>query len=81
MGTSAGIMILINILSWPSNLLEMRKKKELSKLKLHKRAVSLLNQLDEVVEFCSGLMNQIKDLGKQIDEELALYKTEDEIEN
>ena len=66
MGTSAAVMILSNILSWPSILEGIRSQPPLHKQKSHlKRAQDFLGQLDEIVEFCSQLMNQIKDLAAE----------------
>jgi len=69
MGTSAAVMILSNILSWPSILEGIRAQPALVKQRSHlKRAQDFLGQLDEIVEFCSQLMNQIKDLAGEADD-------------
>lgn len=54
MGTSAAIMILGNIVSWPSILEGIRQQKPLRKERNHmKRAHLFLEQLEEIVAFCS----------------------------
>ena len=63
MGISASIMIMINVVSWPHILEKIRKEPPLARIKDHRgRAKQFLSQIDEIVEFCSGLMDQIKDL-------------------
>ena len=80
MGISASIMIMINVVSWPHIMETIRGLPRLSKIKdPKKRAQQFLAQIDDIVEFCSGLMNQIKDLAGG-DDEKPVEREEDEMD-
>jgi len=63
MGTSAAVMILTNLIAWPSILEGIRKQLSLRLERAHiRRATEFLAQLEYVVSFCSQLMADIKSL-------------------
>jgi hypothetical protein len=73
-------MIMINVVSWPNIMEGIRKSPRLYKIKDPKeRASAFLAQIDEIVEFCSGLMNQIKDLAGD-NEEKGPERVEEEMD-
>ena len=54
MGTSAAIMILTNLIAWPSILEGIRAQMPLREERTHlKRASEFLGQLNEILNFCS----------------------------
>jgi len=71
---------MINVISWPHIMETIRASPRLYKIKDHKaRAKQFLKQIDDIVEFCSGLMNQIKDLAGD-NEEKGPVRVEEEVD-
>lgn len=81
MGTSAAVMILTNLIAWPSILEGMTSEISLREEASHMaRAVLFLNQLEAIVGFCSQLMAEVKDLSdsQNQDKEVEALKSDKE---
>lgn len=72
LGATSVVMILVNTQAWPKILFEIQNKKKLREEPDELiRARMFVEQLDVIVEFCTGLMGKMNKLADGADEEGA----------
>ena len=65
-GMSSCILILTNLVSWPNIMEKIRDERTMAQIKSERgRAEAFVYQLDSIIGFCSGLMQQVNDIHEE----------------